>query len=340
MTKIVSYALLASCLLITTPSVAQTNEAVLETTDNPLILVGGNIIEHHQGEIGEEKITYDIYQIKGYTDMEAWFKNNFSADTDLPVHYLNKTLYQLSTLDGESSFIFKTIEHNFLIQNILVEEDGNTLTLYRISAEDSPILLEEFFGYVPVEELDSEPKDEPSTAPEKLTKAFSKSSPPSSCQNNNYKFGAKIGEYNGVPAYSNCKSDYVSDQTNSTGIKWQCVEYAARYFKEKFNRQVAGGNATYCANASSKGLNRTNNDGTSTDKPQPGNIICSNGGKYGHCAIVRAVDSKYVYVIQQNFNNSDKDQNHKLSLTKDSKGRYKVGSFSSSYPVACWMWPK
>ena len=49
-----------------------------------------------------------------------------------------------------------------------------------------------------------------------------------------YKFGDKIGTFNGVDAYSNQR-----DQTNSldsnyyngiyTGQKWQCVEFARRY---------------------------------------------------------------------------------------------------------------
>jgi len=49
-----------------------------------------------------------------------------------------------------------------------------------------------------------------------------------------YKFGEKIGTFNGVDAYSNQR-----DQTNSldsnyyngiyTGQKWQCVEFARRY---------------------------------------------------------------------------------------------------------------
>lgn len=68
--------------------------------------------------------------------------------------------------------------------------------------------------------------------------------PPSSCDS---PFGSVIGvsSVGSVPAYSNCNSDYISDQSNFvnvtiandvvvndvyTGMQWQCVEYARRFW--------------------------------------------------------------------------------------------------------------
>ena len=159
-------------------------------------------------------------------------------------------------------------------------------------------------------------------------------------------FGTKVGSYAGVSAYSNGTVSYYSGQNNyyngyRTGVNWQCVEYVNRFFKAIFGRQITGGNAnTYYANASSKGLGRAANGGT--NKPQTGNLICSNGSSYGHCAIVREVGSNYLKVIQQNWSNSSSDNSKTLSMSVKSSGGknyYSVSPFSSSYPVVGWMWP-
>ena len=179
-------------------------------------------------------------------------------------------------------------------------------------------------------------------------------------------FGTPVGEYNGVLAYSNCRPDYVQYKDKDdkkkiaildynyfgsnqykTGIKWQCVEYVTRYYKSKFSREIGGLDARqYCDKASSKNLMKANN-GSTTDKPQTGNVICSgkkdkkgNYVNYGHCAIVREVTNDKVYVIEQNFNENTNDHKHKLTLTKNKNGTYQVGDFGTDYPVTCWMWPK
>ncbi len=48
-------------------------------------------------------------------------------------------------------------------------------------------------------------------------------------------FGTSLGSFNGVVAYSNGSSTYVSPTSNYvggkyTGIQWQCVEYVRRYY--------------------------------------------------------------------------------------------------------------
>lgn len=167
-------------------------------------------------------------------------------------------------------------------------------------------------------------------------------------------YNTYLGSFNNIYVYSNGTPGYVSGKTNSvngyiTGYKWQCVEFVNRYFWLKFGKKISGGNAnTYYANASGKGLNRAANGGT--NKPQVGNILTSNGGSYGHVAIIRSVPTTSstgtytMYVSQQNFTESTQDVSYPISMkvTKDSVGKYHytVSGFSSSYPVQGWMWPK
>ncbi|MDS4032381.1 MAG: CHAP domain-containing protein [Candidatus Contendobacter sp.] len=316
------------------------SQPIEESSDTAMLL--GNMVDHRSGITDTDEMPYDIYHIQNHAGNRAWFDNNFNSDTTLPVHYLSETVQDVTTLEGKPALTFKTSEYENLMQNLLVEDSESRLVLYRIAAENGPSLLEQMLGFVPADIPNTNSGQRSIQATRQPTAA---ASPPSSCQDNRYRFGATTGSYNGVPVYSNCKSDYFSEQANpypgyTTGYKWQCVEYVARYFKAIFNKKIAGGNAnTYCTKASEKGLKKSDN-GKTSDKPQPGNVICSNGGNYGHCAIVRAVGSDYVEVIEQNFNNSSADANHRLSLKKDGNGKYRVGDFSKTYPVACWMWPK
>lgn len=321
-------------------SMEEDSQPIEESSDSAMAL--GNIVEHRSGVTDIDQKPYEIYQIASATGMKPWFDSNFNAEATFPVHYLSETSREVTTLDGKPALAFMTSEYEILMWNLLVEDSESQLVLYRIAAENGSNLLVQMLGFVPAETAYTNTGRRAIQAARQLTAA---ANPPSSCQNNNYRFGTTTGTYNGVPAYSNCHYTYFSGQPNSysgytTGYKWQCVEYVARYFKAVFNKKIAGGNAnTYCDNASAKGLKKSDN-GKTGDKPQPGNVICSNGGSYGHCAIVRKVGSDYVEVIEQNFNSSSSDANHRLSLKKDSNGKYKVGGFSSSYPVACWMWPK
>ncbi len=152
-------------------------------------------------------------------------------------------------------------------------------------------------------------------------------------------FGTAVGSFNGVVAYSNGSNTYVSGQTNSvngytTGIRWQCVEFAARYFKAIYNLRIAGGNAnTWYNNASGKGLNRFSNGGTT--RPAVGDVLCTASGANGHVAIVREVGSNFIRIIHQNWNNTSTDNAKTLSMTL-SGGRYTVAA-AGSYVWQGWL---
>ena len=153
-------------------------------------------------------------------------------------------------------------------------------------------------------------------------------------------FGTQIGTFNGIAAYSNGSISNESGVYNTsagvnTGIKWQCVEYVNRYYYMMYGINIKStgtyGNANhYYNNASFAGLSAYPNGGSI--KPQVGDIICSNGGKYGHVAIIREIGSNYIKIIQQNWSNDSNDENKTLTLTNNT-----VGDFGSGYPVQGWV---
>ena len=153
-------------------------------------------------------------------------------------------------------------------------------------------------------------------------------------------FGSYVGSFNGVDAYSNGTTNTASYEYNNaeginTGMKWQCVEYVNRYYYNIYDIDLKStgiyGNANhYYDNASKAGLNAYPNDGEVA--PKEGDILCSNGGSYGHVAIVRNVTSSSIDVIHQNWSNTSSDNSKTLSRS----GNY-VYAFSSGYPVKGWL---
>ncbi len=153
-------------------------------------------------------------------------------------------------------------------------------------------------------------------------------------------WGTYLGEFNGVSAYSNCSTDYESNENNydagiNTGMKWQCVEYVNRYYYVKYSIDIKGGNAnSYFGAADGKGLRAYENGETTC--PQVGDILCSDGGNCGHVAIVTGVTDDSVFAIQQNLYNDVRDINMGLGLSV-SDGHYTLSGFGSSYSIQGWL---
>ncbi len=149
-------------------------------------------------------------------------------------------------------------------------------------------------------------------------------------------WGTSVGTYGGVIAYSNGSNSYVGPYS-TYGYQYQCVEYVNRYFvvaKGKANMRGSGNANAYCSGRSGYGVTVYTN-GTSTTSPATGDFVASTGGTYGHVAIVNSVSASAITVIQQNWSNSSSDASKSLTLSTSS-GKYTVGTFSASYPVACW----
>lgn len=157
-------------------------------------------------------------------------------------------------------------------------------------------------------------------------------------------FGTYLGQFNTVAAFSNgggCLSNCTSTINGVyIGEKWQCVEYVRRYYYTIFNTDLASlylGNAEFWyANGPRMGLTQYVNGGEQRVSPQPGDILCSEGGTNGHIAIVKGVSNGKVYTVQQNFQNEPSDTDKALTLTINN-GRYVIGNMDSNLPVTGWL---
>jgi len=156
-----------------------------------------------------------------------------------------------------------------------------------------------------------------------------------------YTYGTQTGSFtlNGVTviAKSNGGGTHY-EPIGPYGLQYECVEYVNRFYGEALHHysMYTHSAKNYYSTASSYGLNAYPNSGT--EKPKIGDILCSNYGTYGHVAIVRAVTSSSVTVIEQNFLSTNYDNQHVISMSS-SGGIYKVNSFNKDgkYPVYGWL---
>lgn len=144
-------------------------------------------------------------------------------------------------------------------------------------------------------------------------------------------FGSLIGVSAGVDAYSNCNSDYTSNESNFvnvtvptasganltvldvyTGMPWQCVEYARRYWVSTAPYTTFGGvdgasdiwtrldhgwfvGANRTASGDDKFLLEKHGNNNSTSPPRVGDLLIypvqPGGFPFGHVAVVVGVTS-------------------------------------------------
>jgi hypothetical protein len=109
--------------------------------------------------------------------------------------------------------------------------------------------------------------------------------------------GTTMSSYNGVAAKSNgvdqCTGSCCGGEI-STGCAYQCVELAQRYMYEKHGiTPIWYDNANMMCSSYPSGISKTSN-------PQPGDLFVRTSGTYGHVAVITAVHSSTVDVIEQN----------------------------------------
>lgn len=122
------------------------------------------------------------------------------------------------------------------------------------------------------------------------------------------------------------------------GQEWQCVEFVKRFFhqahrhrmpdvwghaKEFFDDAVPHGQVN-----SRRGLVQYRNGGA--EPPRAGDLVVFTNGFYGHVAIVSALRSNQVEVIQQNILGRPRD----LFPLKSRSNRFRVGD---DYAPAGWL---
>lgn len=117
-----------------------------------------------------------------------------------------------------------------------------------------------------------------------------------------------LASYKGVPARSNQGYPYGScDGTSVYGLRYQCVEYARRFYhmaKGIETRQDSwrGNASTFFRTAEEKGLKAFKNGGSVP--PLPDDIITFQGGMHGHVAVITTVTDEYIEFIEQNLSRS------------------------------------
>ena len=130
------------------------------------------------------------------------------------------------------------------------------------------------------------------------------------------KCGDSLGSFNGITAYYNngginsCDgSRHYSEDEYSYGLKWQCVEYVRRYYKDYFNHEMNRyGNASdyFRKNISSGLINSERNllqyhNGDKKPKKHDLLVFQLMAGGLGHVAIVTNVTDSTISTIAQNI---------------------------------------
>ncbi len=109
--------------------------------------------------------------------------------------------------------------------------------------------------------------------------------------------GTTMSSYNGIAAKSNGANQCTGNSCGSYGTygsHYQCVELAQRYMGE-----LHGTTPIWYVNA--KDMCASHPSGVSkTSNPQPGDLWVRTSGTYGHVAVITAVHSSTVDVIEQN----------------------------------------
>src|SRR5665213_3030102 len=133
-------------------------------------------------------------------------------------------------------------------------------------------------------------------------------------------WGTPLGSFNGVVNYSNDPLTMPSPEPNNyinghyIGEEWQCVEYPRRYYYTIYQMDLysLGGSMNardFFSHAANMQLTPYANGGINA--PQVGDILCfsETGSGLGHVAIIRAVGSSTVTVIQENVKQGDTGPN-------------------------------
>ena len=182
--------------------------------------------------------------------------------------------------------------------------------------------------------------------PAKAIEAGRKSSSLFAYGANNHQDNIIHGEFQGVKAYGNDPYGWDCNDfrllgdclaysgIRLTGAKWASAELAARYLITKYDHFPVSQSPAKYWYQSYLGLKKMTNCGSV--RPLVGDILLSNGGSHGHAAIVREVSDHSVTIIQQNWFESEKDNQHTLPMTS-SGDHYCVSDFGEGYPIVGWL---
>jgi CHAP domain len=135
-------------------------------------------------------------------------------------------------------------------------------------------------------------------------------------KNKKPEMGSIIDRFNGVAVYYNGDLRHtdgrnVTSDGYNLGLKWQCVEFAKRYYYLRFNHRMPDpwGHAIdfFDSDLADGAYNSERNlrqfSNPSKEKPKEEDIIVfagEEGNPFGHIAIVSKVGPNYIEIVQQN----------------------------------------
>ncbi len=114
--------------------------------------------------------------------------------------------------------------------------------------------------------------------------------------------GAVLASFDGTNAYSNGAYTGTGTACNgygAFGLEFQCVELVMRHFQTHWGLSWLGNAADLLANAPRDAVDVFYN-GDGAHPPMPGDMITWNDTPWGHVALVTAVSSEGIEIIQQN----------------------------------------
>ena len=135
---------------------------------------------------------------------------------------------------------------------------------------------------------------------------------------------------NGVDVYSNGSTGNVTYDYSApaVGMKWQCVEVCQRFYKARgwYSGIFPNVDYAYQIYDAAPNMGMQHHDNNTGYVPVPGDMIVFSGGTAGHVSVVDHVDSNYVYVVEQNWNNSTGKSTLSLNGSQ-------IGNHDSNHPV-------
>ena len=134
-------------------------------------------------------------------------------------------------------------------------------------------------------------------------------------------YGDPIGEFLGITAFSNSPVNHIYPEPyGQYGYQYQCVQYCRAFSAQRWGFDIGKGHAYMFWNKrNTEPLVEGFENGGSVP-PQPGDIVCWSGGKYGHVAVVCEVPAgppsgwTWITLIEQNVKPFE-DGKVKLTLT-------------------------
>ena len=146
--------------------------------------------------------------------------------------------------------------------------------------------------------------------------------------------GTALASFDGSTAFSNGVNTGTGVKcagSGSYGYQYQCVELVMRHFTKKWGLRWWG-NAKDLLNIAPRDKVAVYANGDAGHPPKPGDMVVWTNGTYGHVALISAVRSNGIDIIEQNVSG-----NGRATLPYDGR---KIGARWSSWVPAGWAHAK